>query len=79
MKVRLFILLAILTGASAAHGQANKELSKSEQEVRKLERAWLDAYEKLDGEAMDGILSDNFKLTFSNGSDQTKADIFIAT
>jgi len=75
MKVRLFILLAILTGASAAHGQANKELSKSEQEVRKLERAWLDAYEKREVEAMNAIVADDFTITFSDGAMQTKPQI----
>jgi CubicO group peptidase (beta-lactamase class C family) len=54
------------------HGQT---LSQSEQEVRKLEREWLDAYEKYDLEAMNRIVADEFKLTRSNGSVQTKADI----
>ena len=75
MKVRLFILLTILTGAYAAHGQANKELSKSEHEVRKLERAWLDAYEKRDVEAMNAIVADDFTITFSDGAMQTKPQI----
>ena len=75
MKVRLLILLAILTMACAAHGQANKELSKSEQEVRKLERAWLDAYEKRDVEAMNAIVGDDFTITFADGSMQTKPQI----
>jgi uncharacterized protein (TIGR02246 family) len=75
MKVRLFVVLAILTGACAAHGQANKELSKSEQEVRKLERAWLDAYEKRDVEAMNAIVADDFTITFSDGAMQTKPQI----
>ncbi len=55
--------------------QNEGELSLTEREVRKMEREWLDAYEKRDVEAMDRILSDDFKLTFSNGSEQTKADI----
>lgn len=50
-------------------------LSLAEREVRKLEREWLDAYEKRDAEMMDRILSDDFKLTFASGSVQTKADI----
>jgi ketosteroid isomerase-like protein len=55
--------------------QNEQPLSQAEQEVRKLEREWLDAYEKCDTEAMNRILSDDFKLKFSNGSVQTKADI----
>ena len=50
-------------------------LSQAEREVRKLEREWLDAYERSDTEAMNRILSDDFKLTLPNGSVQTKADI----
>ncbi len=55
--------------------QNEQPLSQAEQEVRKLEREWIDAYEKCDTEAMNRILSDDFKLKFSNGSVQTKADI----
>lgn len=52
-----------------------KELSPAEIEVRKLEREWLDAYEKRDVEAMNRILSDDFKLTLPNGSVRAKADV----
>jgi len=55
--------------------RVQQQLSEAEQEVRKLEREWLDAYEKQDAETMKRIVSDDFKLTFSNGSVQTKADI----
>ncbi|MCA1626027.1 MAG: aspartyl protease family protein [Acidobacteria bacterium] len=55
--------------------QVQQQLSEAEREVKKLERKWLDAYEKYDAEAMNRIVSDDFKLTFSNGSVQTKADI----
>ncbi len=50
-------------------------LSQAEQEVRKLEREWLDAYEKRDAEAMNRIVADDFKLAFSDGTVRTKADI----
>ena len=50
-------------------------MSQAEQEVRKLEREWLDAYEQHDMPAMDRILADDFKLTQSGGGIQTKADI----
>ncbi len=55
--------------------QNERELSRAEREVRKLEREWLDAYEKRDAAEMNRILSDDFKLTVSDGSAQTKADI----
>jgi ketosteroid isomerase-like protein len=57
--------------------EAVANLSQSEQEVRKLEREWLDAYEQHDAAAMDRIVADDFKLTQS-GAVQTKADILTA-
>src|ERR1044072_8407673 len=41
-------------------------------EVRKLERAWLDAYEKNDAKAMNEIFAEDFTITFPDGSIQTK-------
>lgn len=55
--------------------QVRQQLSEAEREVRKLEREWLDAYEQHDAEAMNRIVSDDFKITFPNGAVQTKADI----
>lgn len=75
MKSMLLILLTIITCVTAVHAQANKEISKSEQEVRKLERAWLDAYEKRDAEAMNAIVADDFTITFADGSIQRKPRI----
>lgn len=49
--------------------------NNAEQEVRKLERAWLDAYEKNDAEAMSKIVADDFTITFPNGSIETKPQI----
>ena len=43
--------------------------------MRQLERAWLDAYEKFDAEAMDRIVADDFVITFPNGKMQTKAQL----
>lgn len=45
------------------------------QEVQKLERAWLDAYERHDEKAMNAIVADDFTITFPNGSMQSKAQI----
>jgi uncharacterized protein (TIGR02246 family) len=61
--------------AAAPQTLSSAQLSQSEQEVRKLEREWLDAYEQHDAAAMDRILADDFKLTQSGGVVQTKADI----
>ena len=68
-KTLSILLLIFLTSCYAA-AQNNHE-----QEVRKLERAWLDAYEKNDSEAMDKIVADDFTITFTNGSIQTKQKI----
>jgi uncharacterized protein (TIGR02246 family) len=46
--------------------------------VRKLERAWLDAYEQFDAKAMEAIVADDFTITFADGSMQTKAQIMAA-
>jgi uncharacterized protein (TIGR02246 family) len=54
------------------------QASKAEQEVRKLERAWLDAYEQHDAKAMDAIVADDFTITFPDGSMQTKSQILDA-
>jgi uncharacterized protein (TIGR02246 family) len=45
------------------------------QEVRQLEREWLDAYEKHDSAAMQRIVADDFTIVFPDGGSQTKADI----
>ena len=76
MKQYLLIPVTILVAAvSIALGQAGKEISKPEQDVRKLERAWLDAYEKKDVEAMNAIVADDFTITFPGGGMQTKSEI----
>jgi CubicO group peptidase (beta-lactamase class C family) len=58
--------------------QTQQRLSQAEQEVRKLEREWLDAYEQHDIVAMNRIVADDFKLTQSGGGVQTKGDILAA-
>jgi ketosteroid isomerase-like protein len=47
----------------------------SQIEVRTLERAWLDAYEKKDVVAMTSIVADDFTITFPDGGIQTKQQI----
>lgn len=39
------------------------------------ERAWLDAYETYDVEAMQRIVADEFVITYQDGNSQSKADI----
>jgi CubicO group peptidase (beta-lactamase class C family) len=58
--------------------QPQQTLSQAEQEVRKLEREWLDAYEQHDLAAMERIVADDFRLTQPDGGVQTKSDILSA-
>jgi len=66
----LVAALLLVAGEAAAHQQG-----ASEQEVRKLEREWLDAYEKKDAEAMERIVAEGFTITFPNGSVQTREQL----
>jgi CubicO group peptidase (beta-lactamase class C family)/predicted aspartyl protease len=74
-KVRELIKKSIAGAPKASTPHQAQRLTQAEQEVRSLEREWLDAYERKDAEAMERVLGDDFKLTRSNGSVQTKADI----
>jgi uncharacterized protein (TIGR02246 family) len=49
--------------------------AEAERQVRKLERDWLDAYEKRDAAAMERILADDFTITHGNGQTQSKAQV----
>ena len=77
-KIRDLLLTNSAPIAGAPPASSAAQLSQSEQEVRKLEREWLDAYEQHDAVAMDRVLADDFKLTQSSGATQTKADIMAA-
>ena len=68
----LALLLAAACGLAPAQQQ---KLSTAEEEVRRLERQWLDAYEQNDSDAMNRIVSDDFTITFPDGSMQTKPQI----
>ena len=74
MKNSIFLMVLLLASATA-FGQSAKVLSPAEQEVRKLERAWLDAYEKHDVTSMTSIVADDFTITFADGGMQTKSQI----
>lgn len=68
------LLVTLCTALPAQQGQ-QPTLTKAEDEVRKLERAWLDAYEQSNAEAMERIVADDFTITFPNGSIQTKPQL----
>jgi uncharacterized protein (TIGR02246 family) len=69
--------LTVLSTLLLAIGQppGDAERRKTEDEVRQVEREWLDAYEKNDAGAMDRIVADDFTITFPNGLVQTKPDL----
>ncbi len=74
--VLFMILVAALTfPVNQSRGSQIPQASQAKQEVRKLERAWLDAYEQNDVKAMDAIVADDFTITFPDGSMQTKPQI----
>lgn len=79
MKKTFVILMLVLTANTYTFGQtatAQKQgLSKAEQEVRLLEREWLDAYEQYDVEAMNRIVADDFLITHIDSTMQTKPQI----
>jgi ketosteroid isomerase-like protein len=68
-------LFAVLLAAAGYAAARQDNLSGAEQEVRKLEREWLDAYEKNDAAAMDRIVAEGFTITFPNGGVQTKPQL----
>ncbi len=75
-RIVLVLLIAVLPLFFSQTGAAQTQrVSKAEQEVRRLERAWLDAYEQHDVKAMDAIVADDFTITFPDGSMQTKSQI----
>ena len=66
----ILIVLILTTGCAGVLAQDGPA-----QEVQKLERAWLDAYEQNDEKAMTAIVADDFVITFPDGSMQTKPQI----
>jgi uncharacterized protein (TIGR02246 family) len=73
MRLNIFFLIFLLFIAAFSYVAAQN--NNSEREVKQLERAWLDAYEQHDSEAMEAIVADDFTITFPDGSIQTKPQI----
>ena len=71
--ITLFAFILSLAASFTTHAQPKTNVQQDE--VRKLERAWLDAYEKKDVNAMNAIVADDFTITFGDGSIQTKPQI----
>lgn len=74
-KSSMIVILIMLYVTFGLHGQKTKALTPAEQDVRKVERSWLDAYERRDVASMSAIVADDFLITFPDGSMQTKQQI----
>jgi ketosteroid isomerase-like protein len=73
MKKILHVLVLIMAATTLAAIPANgQDQSQVEQEVKKVERQWLDAYEKHDSATMDKVVANDWTGTFPDGSVQTK-------
>ncbi len=53
----------------------NPVVGSAADEVKRLEREWLDAYQNHDAAAMDRIVADDFTITFPDGTIQTKPQL----
>src|ERR1700682_5526105 len=72
MKFTRSCFVALMLIANCGYAAAQDDAAQA---VRKLERAWLNAYEQLDEKAMNAIVADDFTITFPDGSMQTKSQI----
>ena len=70
--LHVFVLLVAATTLPAIQAIGQQDQGQVEQEVKKVERQWLDAYEKHDAAAMDKIVANDWTGTFPDGSVQTK-------
>ncbi|HWS90667.1 MAG TPA: nuclear transport factor 2 family protein [Pyrinomonadaceae bacterium] len=74
MAGRVIVLVSLIVAACGV-APAQAQLTGAEEEVRRLERQWLDAYEQNDAAAMERIVADGFTITFPNGGMQTKPQL----
>jgi hypothetical protein len=63
----IFLTVLTLFSIGQTSNSQTNESNAAAQEVRKLERAWLDAYEQHVAKAMNAIVADDFIITFPNG------------
>ena len=79
MRNPFIFAMMLLLGISAANSQTKRiragQDAKAEQEVRKLEREWLEAGRNKDVTTMDRILADDFIITFGDGSTRDKVEV----
>ena len=73
MRALLLPALFLLSGCARLGAEADRPRPDAEAELRAAERAWLDAYDRHDVEAMRRIVADEFRIVYGNGSVLDKA------
>jgi len=73
--LHVFVLLVAATTLPAIQAIGQQDQGQPEQEVKKVERQWLDAYEQHDAAAMNKIVANDWTGTFPDGSVQTKENV----
>jgi uncharacterized protein (TIGR02246 family) len=73
-NVCLLLIAMMFLAGSQVNGQQEQN-NKAEQEVKKVERQWLDAYEQHDAGAMDRIVAGDWMITYPDGGTSTKGQI----
>ena len=66
------LALFVLTGVALSPATGQTKSPKAERELLKLQREWLDAYQKHDAAALERIEADDFTLTEADGKVTTK-------
>jgi ketosteroid isomerase-like protein len=75
MKKILHIFFLFIAAISLGIQANAQDQVQAEKDVRKVEREWLDAYEKHDSAAMDKIVAGDWLGTLADGSVQTKESV----
>ena len=68
------LALFVLTGVALSPATGQTKSPKAERELLKLQREWLDAYQKHDAAALERIEADDFTLTEADGQVTTKPE-----
>ena len=76
--MKMILTLAMCVVAAAAAMQAAPALQTPETDIRAQLRAWDQAYETRDTQALSGILADDFTLTDAGGAVLTKAQYMMS-
>jgi len=69
-----FLIICVLLGAGFSITVGQTRNLKDETELLRLQREWLDAYQKHDADAIERIEADDFTLTEGDGKVTTKAE-----